>query len=145
MTVALEQLERIVGKAQLEQRAVGAAAARTSASKPSPLPRRRRLPGFGDLLARSCASTRRSGPIRSTRTSTAPPLAFAPSRRALIDAGVVDDEQVAVAQQPRQIAEDAVDALLRRVPSSSREPLRSAAGCCAISSGGSAKSKSLSV
>ena len=31
------------------------------------------------------------------------------------------------------------------VPSSSRDPLRSAAGCCAISSGGKLKSKSLSV
>jgi hypothetical protein len=54
---------------------------------------------------------------------------------------VVEHQQVAGAQQRRQLAEDAVD---RRepVPSSRREPLRSAAGCWAISSGGRAKSKS---
>jgi ATP-dependent DNA helicase RecG len=59
-------------------------------------------------------------------------------------ARVVDDDEVAVAQQIGQLAEHAVDRC-RPLASSSRDALRSAAGCCAISSGGSSKSKSLRV
>ena len=58
--------------------------------------------------------------------------------------GVVEDQQVARVEQAGQFAEDAVDHAGDE-PSSKREPLRSAAGCWAISSGGCSKSKSLSV
>ncbi|MNT50447.1 hypothetical protein D3C72_1873670 [compost metagenome] len=43
-----------------------------------------RVPGFGDLLARTCASTSCSFSTRSTSASILPPLAFWPNMRALI-------------------------------------------------------------
>ena len=39
-------------------------------------------PGFGDLLARTCASTRCSSSTRSTNTSSLPPDSFCPNMRA---------------------------------------------------------------
>ena len=78
----------------------------TSASK-APA-KRTTLPAFGDLLARTCATTTLSASIRSTSASTAPPLALTPNSRALITRGVVDDEQVAGAQQLGQVANVAI-------------------------------------
>ncbi|RMS05235.1 hypothetical protein ALP75_200581 [Pseudomonas syringae pv. actinidiae] len=39
-------------------------------------------PGLGDLLARTCASTRWPSSTRSTRISSLPPEAFCPNKRA---------------------------------------------------------------
>ena len=128
VAVALEQRSGSSGKRSSNSEPSAPPRPSTSTSKPSPLPRRSRLPGFGDLLARSCASTRDRGSIRSTSTSTAPPLALRAEQARLDDAGVVDHQQVAGAQQRRQVAEDGGRAARRRVPSSRREPLRSARG-----------------
>jgi hypothetical protein len=62
----------------------------------------------------------------------------------LDDAGVVEDQQVARAQQAGQFAKDAVHRGQAR-PSSRREALRSGRGAGQCSSGGSEKSKSLRV
>jgi hypothetical protein len=72
---------------------------------------------------------------------------LAPEQTRLDDLGVVEDEQVAARQQRGQVAKRAVCSAGRSrnarsagcapVPSSKRDALRSGAGCCAISSGGS--------
>ena len=113
----------------------------TSASKASA--KRTTLPAFGDLLARSCASTTSPASTRSTSASTAPPLALTPNRRALITAVSLKTSRSPARSSVGQVADVAVARAARRAPSSRREALRSAAGCWAISSRGSAKSKSL--
>ena len=120
----------------------GPARPSTSASKAS-READRGCPAFGDLLARRCASTSwpRQHALDQRLDRAAAGLAAEQPR--LDDARVVEDQQVARRAAARAARGTRGRPARRRVPSSRREPLRSAAGCCAISSGGSAKSKSL--
>src|SRR6218665_21442 len=113
----------------------------TSASKASL--KRTCEPGLGDLLARMWACTSWVPAItRSTSASTAPPLALAPNSRALMTLVLLNTSRSPASSRSGSSRNTRSTGASAR-PSSSREALRSAAGCWAISSGGSSKSKSL--
>ena len=125
VAVALEQLERIVGKAQLESEPSAPPRPSTSASKPSPLPRRRRLPGLRRLAR---AQLREHAPVGLDPLDQGLDRAAARLRAEqarLDDPGVVDDQQVAFAQQPRQVAEGEV---ARRFARAVEQPRAAALG-----------------
>ena len=140
----LQQREGVGRKAQVEQRA------RPGRRGPAPRRRRRRqsaarLPGLGDLLARRWASTSWPGSTRSTSASTAPPLAFSPNSRALMTRVSLKTSRspgCSSAGRSRKTRSHRQRGRGRRAAASA---LRSAAGCWAISSGGSSKSKSARV
>ena len=81
-------------------------------------------PGFGVLLARTCASAVSAPSTRSTSTSTSPPRLLAAAQARLDHARVVADEEVARVQQRRQIAEGEVAQFARRLHA--QQPARGA-------------------
>ena len=98
--------------------------------------RRRRAPGRGAWLARICASASRAPTTRSISTSIRPPLSLRSEQPRLDDARVVEDQHVARRE------ETAADRRMRdpRPPpargAAAGSPVRSGAGCCAISAVG---------
>ena len=132
VAVRLQQFERVGRKAQVEQRVVGPGAAQHlgvervgeahAAARPSATCSRAAAP------APRCPAARvRPAP------RTAPPLAFSPSSRALITRVSLNTSRSPGAKQRRQVASKRWSTGVRARPSSRRDALRSAAGCCAIS------------
>ena len=145
VAVALEQRER-VGRESAAGTATPSAPARPSTSASKASAKRSRAARPSATCSRAAAPARR-GPARtrSTSASTAPPLALTPNRRALITRVSLKTSRSPARSSVGQVAEVRGRRGVGAVPSSRRDALRSAAGCCAISSGGSSKSKSLSV
>lgn len=111
----------------------------------------KRAPGKGFLLTFMCATTRfgawpgSSASTRSTNNSSCPPLAFSPKRRAFTTCVSLNTSRSPAFNKPGNSRKIRSTGCKGSRASSRREPLRSAAGCWAINSGGSWKSKSLSV
>jgi hypothetical protein len=108
VAVPLEQDQRIVGKAQREERSVGAAASEhldleTFAGAQADATARLRRLARAQLREDAVV---RLDPLDERLDGAAARLGAEQAR--LDDARVVDDEQVAFAQQPRQVAEDEV-------------------------------------
>jgi hypothetical protein len=106
VAVALQQHQRVGGEAQVEQRAVGPAAAQHLGVEGVAEAHQRA--GLGDLLARRWAQHLVAGQhALDQRLDRAAGGLFAEQAR-LDDAGVVEHHQVAGLQQRGQVAEDAV-------------------------------------
>jgi hypothetical protein len=144
VAVALEEQQRIVGKAQREERPVGAAATEHLDLEAVAAAEVQAIPSLRRLACAHLGEHRAVGLDPLDSASTAPPLALVPSRRAL-----TTRVSLTTSRSPSRSSAGRSRKTRSRgavpVPSSRREALRSAAGCCAISSGGSAKSKSPSV
>ena len=101
------------------------------------------LPGRGVLLARTCASTRPGPVIRSTSTSTLPPLSRRPSRRAGITrVSLKTTRSPASTSSGNRLNMQSSTASAAAAMHSRRLSLRPGAGCVATSSGGRSKLKS---
>ncbi|KAF4277039.1 hypothetical protein CNMCM8686_001561 [Aspergillus fumigatus] len=95
------------------------------------------MPAPGDLLARTCASARSVSVMRSTSTSTLPPVILWPARRALMTRVSLNTSRSPGRNSPSRSANWRSCSWLAPSRCSSRLPVRWAAGVCAMSSGGS--------
>jgi hypothetical protein len=141
MAVGVQQGQRVGGQAQVEQRPIGAGPTQhfgvegAGQAQPAALARRLAGPQVGQHLVA------RQQPLDQQLDRTACRLLAEQPR--LDDAGVVEDQQVAGDSSEGSSRNGRSTGSGPRPSSSARRCVR--AGCCAISSGGSTKSKSSTV
>ena len=136
MANVLENVQKLVGAPRTRFRRIRPSRpttrARTAHSSNRP------CPGFGGLLARHCASARRSSSTRSSSNSMRPPVSFSPNRRAGMTRVLLKTSRSPRASSAGRSAKRR-SSICPVMPSrlSNRLDARSASGSWAMSSGGS--------